>query len=148
MWYYGLFVWYYIWLDMCVHMFVYGCKLTLNIYVRVYSNKGLDISACVYWVYVWSMYFEHEPLIHFSQSRWRWSDKAEQQLKTSNLSSHILGCPRDISSGNIFMSNLWVVQGPKVGNIHPCIYTSVVRDSEESWSEESISLFVRKSDWS
>ena len=33
------------------------------------------------------------------------------------------------------MSSLWVAQDPEVENIHPCLYTGLVRDAKSGMTE-------------
>ena len=62
---------------------------------------------------------------------------------TSVLLSHILGCPRDILSGNNFMSHIWVAQGPEEIIILP-VYSQVLSEMKkdlvigicQSWSKK------------
>ena len=130
---------------MCVSTYAYGGELTIYLYEYIYVYIHI-----VAWAYLreWvacecgHMYFVRKPLIHISQSKWRWLDKAELWLKT--FQRHFLGWPGDIQSSNIFIFSLWVAQNPEVGNVHPGIYTSVIRDSGKSWPdvwpEESVGV--------
>ena len=121
-----------------VHACVYRCLWSKvdHRFICVLPNRGLDISAWVCWVCVTVCilcmdYSSTSPSLSGDGQI-----KLSSYLKDFNFINTFLGFPGDIQSGNILMSSLWVVRGPEVANIQPCIYTSIVRVSK-SWSEES-----------
>ena len=101
------------------------------IYVHIHIGAWTYMSWCVE---CGCMYFVYEPLIHFPSLSGDGQIKLSCDLKDFNFIVIILGCPGNIQSGNIFMSNLWVAQCLEAENIHPCIYTSVFSGSPSAVS--------------
>ena len=54
---------------MCVRAGVYGCELTISMYIHVYVDM-LSVCVCV------TIYFRQEVLILPCEYKWRWPDKS------------------------------------------------------------------------
>ena len=115
----------YVWLQVdhrYIYIYIY-IYIYMYVYEYAYSFRGHEcvcLAICI---------------LHVNNSssiRGHGQIKLSRNFKKFNFIVTFLGCSGDILSGNIFMSSIWVGKRPEVENIHPCIYTNLVRESDES----------------